>query len=226
MAAVAASTGLRERKKQRTRQTIVEVATRLFLAQGYQRTPLAQIAEEADVATSTCFNYFPTKVDIVFSLHDAVTDSARRRIIERPEGERAVDAIGAWLREDLLEVEQPYASTIRALPEIIGSAPELQAEERLRLALLEDVLATGFARDFAESPDGMRSRVLAAMALRGMLEAWAAWFERHAAAADFELSAALAAKADHVVALLERGLECVELLPAPDAGLASGRALS
>jgi len=104
MAAVAASTGLRERKKQRTRQTIVEVATRLFLAQGYQRTPLAQIAEEADVATSTCFNYFPTKVDIVFSLHDAVTDSARRRIIERPEGERAVDAIGAWLREDLLEV--------------------------------------------------------------------------------------------------------------------------
>ena len=217
MAAVAARTGLRERKKQRTRQTIVEVATRLFLAQGYQQTPLAQIAEEADVATSTCFNYFPTKVDIVFCLHDAVTESARRRITERPEGERAIDAIAAWLREDLPEVEQPYASTITGLPQIIASAPELQAEERLRLALLEDVLAVGFARDFAESPDAMRSRVLAAMALRGMLEAWAAWFEKHATDADLRLSDALAAKAEHVVALLERGLDCVALLPEPPA---------
>jgi AcrR family transcriptional regulator len=215
MAATAERAGLRERKKQRTRQTIVEVAARLFLAQGYQRTPLAQIAEEADVATSTCFNYFPTKVDIVFSLHEAVTDSARRRIVERPEGERAIDAIAAWVREDLPEVEQPYAATIRGLPQIIASAPELRAEERLRLALLEDVLAAGFARDFAESPDAMRPRVLAAMALRGMLEAWAAWFEKHADDADLRLSEALAAKADYVVALLERGLECVELLPAP-----------
>jgi AcrR family transcriptional regulator len=213
--AVAARTGLRERKKQRTRQTIVEVATRLFLAQGYQETPLAQIAEEADVATSTCFNYFPTKVDIVFCVHDAVTRSARRRIVERPESERAIDAIAAWLREDLPAVEQPYASTIRELPEVIRATPELQAEERLRLALLEDVLAAGFARDFAESPDGMRSRVLAAMALRGMVEAWAAWFERHATDADFQLEEALAAKAEHVVALLERGLDCVELLPLP-----------
>lgn len=226
MAATAARTGLRERKKQRTRQTIVEVATRLFLAQGYPRTPLAQIAEEADVATSTCFNYFPTKIDIVFCLHDAVTDSARRRIVERPEGERAIDAIAAWLREDLPVVEQPYVATIRALPQIIGSAPELQAEERLRRALLEDVFAAGFARQFAESPDAMRSRVLAAMALRGMVEAWAAWLEKHAGDAELRISEALAAKAEHVVALLERGLECVELLPAPDAGLASGRTLS
>jgi AcrR family transcriptional regulator len=217
MEAAAARTGLRERKKQRTRRTIVEVATRLFVAQGYQQTPLTQIADEADVATSTCFNYFPTKVDIVFSLHDAVTESARRRIVERPDGERAIDAIAAWFRDDLPEVEKPYASTIRELPQIIGSAPELQAERRLRLALLEDVLAAGFARDFAESPDGMRSRVLAAMALRGMLEAWTAWFEKHAADSDFRLSEGLLAKGEHVVALLERGLECVDLLPAPPA---------
>ena len=66
MVATTPPLGLRERKKQRTRQTIVGEATRLFVAQGYQQTTLAQIADAADVSTSTFFNYFATKVDIVF----------------------------------------------------------------------------------------------------------------------------------------------------------------
>ena len=59
--------GLRERKKQRTRRTIVDVATRLFAEQGYDATTLVQIADEAEIAPSTFFNYFPAKVDIVFA---------------------------------------------------------------------------------------------------------------------------------------------------------------
>ena len=101
MVAAPSNLGLRERKKQRTRETIVDVATRLFVEQGYHQTTLAQIAKDADVAPSTFFNYFPTKVDIVFCVFDAVIDSARARIAERPEGETAMDAIAAWLREDL-----------------------------------------------------------------------------------------------------------------------------
>ena len=214
MVAVDPKPGLRERKKQRTRQTIVDVATRLFVEQGYQQTTLAQIAEEADVSTSTFFNYFATKVDIVFCLLDLVTDSAQRRIAERPDGEPAVQAIAAWLTEELPSVEQPYAAAIRRMPAIIASAPELRAEERLRYARLEDVLAAGFARDLRESEDGVRSRVLAAMAFRGMMEAWHAWYEKHATDADFHLSEALEAKAEHVVRLLEGGLAFIDVLPA------------
>jgi AcrR family transcriptional regulator len=214
MAATTPPIGLRERKKQRTRQTIVDVATRLFVEQGYHQTTLAQIAAEADVSTSTFFNYFGTKVDIVFCLLDAVIESADARISHRAAGEPAVRAIAAWLTEELPSVEQPYAGAIRRMPAIVGSAPELLAEERLRLARLEDVLAEGFARDLDESSEGVRSRVLAAMALRGMLEAWNAWFEKHATEADFQLSEALEAKAEHVVRLLESGLAFIDLLPA------------
>ncbi len=207
--------GLRERKKQRTRETIVDVATRLFVEQGYQQTTLAQIAEEADVAPSTFFNYFPTKVAIVFSLLDAAIDSAQRRVTDRPDGEPAAHAIVAWLTEELPDVEQPYKDAIRRFPTIVTSAPELVAEERLRMALLEDVLAAAFARDLGEPADGMRSRVLAAMALRGMLEAWSAWFEKHATDADFQLSEALEAKAEYVSRILERGLAFIETLESP-----------
>jgi AcrR family transcriptional regulator len=215
MAAVSGKVGLRERKKQRTRQAIVDVGTDLFVRQGYQQTTLAQIAEAADVSPSTFFNYFGTKVDIVFCLFDTVIQSARRRIAERPEGEPAIQAIAAWLTEELESVEQPYEGAIRRFPAIISSAPELLAEERLRQAQLEDVLAAGFARDLGESPDGVRARVLAAIALRAMLEAWAAWFEKHATDADFHLSEALEAKAEYVMAALERGLEIVDSLPGP-----------
>jgi AcrR family transcriptional regulator len=213
--AVSEKVGLRERKKQRTRQAIVDVGTDLFVRQGYQQTTLAQIAEAADVSQSTFFNYFATKVDVVFCLFDAVIESARRRIAERPEGEPAIHAIAAWLTEELESVEQPYAGAIRRFPAIISSAPELLAEERLRQARLEDVLAAGFARDLGESPEGVRARVLAAIALRGMLEAWAAWFEKHATDADLHLSEALEAKAEYVIAALERGLEMVQALPGP-----------
>ena len=217
MAAATARLGLRERKKLRTRKTIVDVATQLFLEQGYEQTTLAQIAEAAEVATSTFFNYFPTKVDIVFGFMDSVVDSAHRRIVERPAGEPAGEAITAWLTEELAGVEEPYAEAIRAFRQVVDSAPELVGEERLRLALLEDVLAAGFARDLDESPDGMRSRVLAAIALRGMGEAWDAWLEKHATDSDFQLSGALEAKAEYVERVLERGLAFIDLLPGPPA---------
>jgi AcrR family transcriptional regulator len=206
------TTGLRERKKQRTRFAIVDAAMRLFGEQGYQQTTLAQIAEAADVALSTFFNYFPAKVDVVFALWDVAIESAQQRIAERPAGEQSVDAIAGWLTEDLPEVEQPYERAIQQMRGIVESAPELAAEERLRQARLEDILAEAFARDLGDSPDGTRPRVLAAIALRGMLEAWNAWFEKHANEADFHLDEALAAKSEYVMHLLKNGLEYIDLL--------------
>src|SRR3954463_11098713 len=99
--------GLRERKKLKTRQAIVEVAARLFAAQGYSDTPLAQVADEAEVALSTIFNYFPGKPDIVFAGFHEVITSARERLANRTDGEDAVDAVVAWVAEILPDVERP-----------------------------------------------------------------------------------------------------------------------
>jgi AcrR family transcriptional regulator len=207
--------GLRERKKQRTRQTIVDVAIGLFAEQGYNETTLVQIADAAEIAPSTFFNYFPAKVDIVFGLLDSVIESARTRILGRPDDELATQAVLAWITEDLPAVEAPYTEALRAIPRIVASVPELKAEERLRGGQLEDVLAAAYARDLGESANGLRARVLATMALRGMLDVWESWYKQHAGDVDFDPGQVLAIKAEYLERVLTAGLAAVATLPSP-----------
>jgi AcrR family transcriptional regulator len=209
------SIGLRERKKQRTRETIVSVATKLFVEQGYEATTTAQIAEAAEVSPSTFFTYFPTKADVVFSLFDEIIESAESRVLGRPAGEQAISAVVAWIEKDLPEVEAPYAELLHEGPGLMESDVELQAQWRLRSARFEDVLAEAFARDLGEPVDGVRARVLAAIAWRGMLDVWNVWRETHATADVAELEELCAIKADYVRRALEAGLVAVEQLPRP-----------
>jgi AcrR family transcriptional regulator len=58
----------RERKKQETRQRLMEAALRLFRDQGYDATTVEQIARAADIAKGTFFNYFETKEAILPAL--------------------------------------------------------------------------------------------------------------------------------------------------------------
>src|ERR1700757_4855255 len=53
--------GLRERKKARLRQQIVETAIRLFRKQGYEKTRVDDIVKILEISQPTFFRYFPSK---------------------------------------------------------------------------------------------------------------------------------------------------------------------
>jgi AcrR family transcriptional regulator len=208
--------GLRERKKLRTRQTIVRVAFDLFTNDGYQATTLVQVAEAAEIAPSTLHTYFRSKSDIVFSVVDDVIESARRRLMDRRPGETASEAVIAWVTNDLLEVEEPYEEPLRRLPAIVQSEPELVAEERLRRALLEDVFAEAYALDLDEPAEHLRARVMATIAMRAMIEVWETWHLQHADDAELDLVGMIEVKTAYLERALEAGAAAIETLPSPD----------
>jgi AcrR family transcriptional regulator len=85
--------GLRSRKKARTRLVIEDVALTLFAEQGYEATTVEQIAERAEVSTTTFFRYFPSKADLVTCQQNAQLPVLQQAIVERPAQENDLVAV-------------------------------------------------------------------------------------------------------------------------------------
>jgi AcrR family transcriptional regulator len=89
--------GLREVKVERTRAQIVAAAQHLFLQNGYGDTTMEQVAEAAEVGTSTLYRYFPSK-DLLL-LEPFARSLALGRLLEsRPTEEPLEAALGAVIR--------------------------------------------------------------------------------------------------------------------------------
>lgn len=99
--------GLRERKRRRTRQAIVEAAARLFAERGYAGTTVADVAAAAEVGTRTFFSYFASKEDLLF-----------------PESEDRIQASAATIRSAGPD-ESPIEVLSRTVAYIAGTSADL-----------------------------------------------------------------------------------------------------
>src|SRR5678815_1078743 len=79
--------GLRERKKEQTRQLIAETARGLFSERGFERVTVAEVARAAQVSEQTVFNYFPTKEDLVYERMDTFEHELLAAVRQRPASE-------------------------------------------------------------------------------------------------------------------------------------------
>ncbi|WP_411080738.1 TetR/AcrR family transcriptional regulator [Streptomyces sp. cmx-18-6] len=145
--------GLRESKKQEARQLISDHATRLFLAQGFERTTIAEIAASARVAKRTVTNYFPRKEDLALDHQDAFIASLARTVTDRRAGESALTALRRAFSDAVAAGEPVVGFSGPDFARMIADSPTLSARLRdlhdLREAALADALAeaTGVPRD-------------------------------------------------------------------------------
>jgi AcrR family transcriptional regulator len=100
-----AVSGLRARKKARTRSAIQREALRLFREQGYAPTTVEQIADAADVSPSTVFRYFPGKEDLlVLDEHHSLADAVTQAFAAQPSHVPAAAALRAAIRTALTDL--------------------------------------------------------------------------------------------------------------------------
>lgn len=152
--------GLRERKKQRTRESIVDAALRLFQERGFDQTTIADIAEAADIAPRTFFGYFPSKEDVLFADFPMLLDGLGIRLAERSADETAIDAIRAWIG-GLLEERGIVDDRERCRKRLIVESEALAAHNRALMGRVEELLAEHIARDLGDRPDDVRPRMIA-----------------------------------------------------------------
>jgi len=118
-------TGLRERKKARTRAEIQRQALRLFRERGYEATTVAQIAEASEVSESTFFRYFPTKEDVVF--WDELDPLIFEAFGAQPAELGPIRALRYAIRDVLTEASAAEREGLRERVELLLSVAPLRA---------------------------------------------------------------------------------------------------
>jgi AcrR family transcriptional regulator len=122
MAEVAPIHGLRERKKLRTRATLIDAAAELCLNQGYDNTTVEQIAAAADVSPRTFSRYFPTKESVVAAMTGDMDGYLAEALLEQP--------------SDINE----YEALLRAHLEVFGPDMGYQTAGFKRMAVLIQII--------------------------------------------------------------------------------------
>jgi TetR/AcrR family transcriptional regulator, regulator of mycofactocin system len=159
--------GLRERKKQRTREQIIEAAMGLFAERGYHATTIADIATAADVAPRTFFSYFPSKEAVVFHNVDRDLDALASALRDRPAGETVYDALRRWIDamfDNWMAEEDEALLRKRLCREDEG----LANFEGGVLVRIQELLLEAIAEDLGEPPDALRPRLVAAATMAAL----------------------------------------------------------
>jgi AcrR family transcriptional regulator len=205
-----ATGGLRERKKQQTRELIAETARTLFSERGFEQVTVAEIARAANVSTQTVFNYFPTKEDLVYWRLESFEEELLTTLRERAPGETVLAAFGRFVRAPrgmLGDYDAEARERLAAVTRMIVASPSLLAREQQIFDGFTSTLAALLAVEVGAGEDDIAPRV-AANALMGVHRALVDFTRRRivAGARHPALAREVRAQADDALALLERGL--------------------
>ncbi|GGK61199.1 hypothetical protein Ppa06_24860 [Planomonospora parontospora subsp. parontospora] len=154
--------GLRERKKQRTRQALIEAAVRLFENKGYDHVTVAEIADAAEVSPRTFFLHFQAKEDVLLANADLRVDLALQTIAECRAEERLPELLVRAMDQMIANAwDSDLSSGLAALrTRLAASVPALQARLLQRYLTAQAELAQALQRAFPDRLDAITASAL------------------------------------------------------------------
>jgi AcrR family transcriptional regulator len=120
--------GLRERKRAKTRARLAAAALDCFERKGFEESTVAEIAEAADLSPRTLFRYFASKEDLVFAPAGDYQSVLRTALRERPISEPPLEALKQALLAFADHLERHKREVVRGR-RVIASSPTLQKRE-------------------------------------------------------------------------------------------------
>jgi AcrR family transcriptional regulator len=196
--------GLRERKKQRTRDALVDAAFRLFLRKGFEATTIDEIAEAVEVSPRTFFRYFESKEDVALSLVEQQFTSLYAVFAARPDHEPVITALRHSIVETVRACEGGTggfdADRFTCMQQVMRDSPAVHARSvELCTARLDELAACVAQRMGVDVAADPRPTLVAAVATTAVQTAMAAW---RAVEPDQPASVL----ADRALGLLEQGI--------------------
>ncbi|MFJ3042679.1 TetR family transcriptional regulator [Streptomyces tendae] len=168
-APAASRPGLRELKKQRTRDLLLRSALELFTERGYEETTVDDIAEAADVSQRTFFRYFASKEDAAFFVSRLAESRFVDAVHARPPEEAPLDALRLALAESWSTIGEAVEQLVplelhMRFYRVIESTPALLAAHLRRATELEEEIARVVAgREGLDLDTDPRPRVVVAV---------------------------------------------------------------
>ncbi|KAB8194854.1 TetR family transcriptional regulator [Nonomuraea phyllanthi] len=194
--------GRRERKKQATRAALREAALRLAIRDGVENLTVERIADEADIALRTFFNYFSSKEEAVVATVSSAAEALIAEFRARPRTESVLRAF----REAVLvilnesdDANRHYLAVVR----LIHRTPSLVPQQLAVLAAQEKALAEAIRERVDAAEGSVYPAVCASAVLAALRIVVNQWLEP-----EREPSAALLGReVDLVIAELAAGLD-------------------
>ncbi|MGL5810405.1 MAG: TetR/AcrR family transcriptional regulator [Nocardioides sp.] len=121
-----------ERRRARVREELMASALSRFERDGYERTTIAQIANDANMSPRSFFRYFGDKEEVLFPDNDALI-SATEELVSASiaAGRSPWDAVCEGMDAVAIEMEQSHAH-LRARRRVIQGNPALTGRQEVK----------------------------------------------------------------------------------------------
>lgn len=153
--------GLRERKKKKVHQAIIENAWKLFMEKGFENVKVSDIADAADISVKTLFTYFNSKEDILFDGEDELLDEIITAIRVRKPAVSVSDSITELIYTLVREENNSVSVGAAELTKIIALNPIIQRRLLVMWQKYENRLAKVMAAEWNLEPGDPRGKIAA-----------------------------------------------------------------
>lgn len=163
-----------------TRERIVEAASAMFTARGFDAVPVSQVAAAAGVSTPALYWHFKSKENLYFEVIDRVYRAFFEELVERTAGETAREKLHSYVRA-LVEMQLRDHESMPMMFGIGQLAARLSEDKRSEFVELQRPYSTFLRRILEEGCETGEFEIecasVLASAVHTMCEYSAVWFK-------------------------------------------------